>query len=145
MSKIFTIGFTKKSAEEFFSILAGAKVERLIDVRLNNMSQLAGFAKRDDLRYFLRTLCGIDYLHCLDLAPTQEILDSYKKNKESWSVYERDFINLLESRKADDKIPPELLKNSCLLCSEAEPLHCHRRLVAEYFLRKHGNFDIVHL
>ncbi len=109
------------------------------------MSQLAGFAKRDDLRYFLQAICGIDYLHCLDLAPTQEILDSYKKKQASWSVYERDFIKLLEDRKAENLLPPDLLKYACLMCSEAEPLHCHRRLVAEYFVRKHGNLEIVHL
>lgn len=145
MNRIYTIGFTRKSAEEFFSRLSGAKVERLIDVRLNNVSQLAGFAKKEDLRYFLQAICGIDYLHCLDLAPTQEILDSYKKKQADWSVYERNFIKLLEDRKAENLLPLNLLKNACLMCSETEPLHCHRRLVAEYFCRKHVNFEIVHL
>ena len=143
--KIVTIGFTKKTAEEFFTRLIRAGVKRVIDIRLNNVSQLAGFAKRDDLRYFLRTIGGIDYHHRPDLAPTQQILDDFKKNKGSWSDYEHDFRALLAARKAEMNITPELLDEGCLLCSEDKPLQCHRRLVAEYLLSKWRNVEIVHL
>jgi uncharacterized protein (DUF488 family) len=143
--KIFTIGFTKKSAEEFFTRLIRSGVKRVIDIRLNNISQLAGFAKRDDLRYFLHAIGGIDYVHLLDLAPTQEILDVFKKNKGNWSLYERDFLALLSARKVEGKINPELLHEACLLCSEEKPLQCHRRLVAEYLREKWDNVDIIHL
>jgi uncharacterized protein (DUF488 family) len=142
---IFTIGFTKKTAEGFFTLLTKAGVKRVIDIRLNNVSQLAGFAKRDDLRYFLRAIGGIDYLHRPDLAPTQQILDEFKKNKGSWPDYERDFLALLSARKAEANIAPELLHEGCLLCSEDKPLHCHRRLVAEYLRLQWGNVGIIHL
>ena len=142
---IFTIGFTKKTAEEFFTLLTKAGVKRVIDIRLNNVSQLAGFAKRDDLRYFLRSIGGIDYLHRPDLAPTQQILDAFKKNKGNWQDYERDFLELLSDRKAETNITPELLHEGCLLCSEEKPLQCHRRLVAEHLREKWGNVGIIHL
>jgi len=143
--KISTIGFTKKTAEEFFSILKRAGVQRVLDIRLNNVSQLAGFTKRDDLRYFLRAIGGIDYLHRLDLAPTQQILDDFKKSRGSWAAYERDFLELLSARKVESNITPELLDGGCLLCSEERPLHCHRRLVAEYLHSQWNNLEIVHL
>ncbi len=143
--KLFTIGFTKKTAEKFFSRLLRAGVKRVIDIRLNNVSQLAGFAKRNDLRYFLRTIGGMDYIHRPDLAPTQQILDDFKKNKGSWAVYEKDFLALLSAREVEKNIPPELLHEACLLCSEEQPAQCHRRLVAEYFLSKWSNVKIFHL
>ena len=130
--KVFTIGFTKKKAEAFFTRLMRAGVKRVIDIRLNNVSQLAGFAKRDDLRYFLQAIGGIDYMHRPDLAPTQEILDAFKKNKGSWPAYERDFLALLSARGVEKAITPDLLHEACLLCSEEKPAQCHRRLVAEY-------------
>lgn len=144
-TKIFTIGFTKKTAEEFFSRLIRAGVKRVIDIRLNNVSQLAGFAKRDDLRYFLRTICGMDYIHYPDLAPTQEILNNFKQNKGSWEIYEKDFLALLTTRQVGKKIKPELLNEACLLCSEDKPTQCHRQLVAEYFRAKWNNVKIFHL
>jgi uncharacterized protein (DUF488 family) len=143
--KIFTIGFTKKSAESFFTKLQQAGVKRLVDVRLNNVSQLAGFAKRDDLRYFVRTICGIDYLHLPQLAPTQEVLDDYKKNKGSWEVYERQFLGLMAERQIEHKVQRGLLEDACLLCSEEKPHHCHRRLVAEYLKEKWGDIQIEHI
>lgn len=143
--RLLTIGFTKKTAEEFFTRLARAKVKRVIDIRLNNVSQLAGFAKRDDLRYFLRTIAGIDYVHRPDLAPTQDILDAYKKSKGDWTVYEQEFLALLSARKVEEKIQPDLLQDACLLCSEEKPLHCHRRLVAEYLREKWRNVEIHHI
>ena len=129
---VFTIGFTKSSAEGFFSRLKGANVKRVLDVRLNNRSQLAGFAKRDDLQYFLKELGGIEYAHAPILAPTQEILDALKKHKGPWEEYERDFVALMRERRIEEKLSREELDGACLLCSEHQPHHCHRRLVVEY-------------
>jgi uncharacterized protein (DUF488 family) len=144
--KIFTIGFTKKSAETFFTRLQQAGVKRLVDVRLNNVSQLAGFAKRDDLRYFTKTICGIDYKHVPDLAPTASILDPYKKAKNGdWQLYEQQFLDLMKARRIEDSIPRELLDGACLLCSEEKPHHCHRRLVAEYLKEKWDDVVIDHI
>jgi uncharacterized protein (DUF488 family) len=143
--KIFTIGFTKKSAETFFTRLTNAGVRRLVDVRLNNVSQLAGFTKRDDLRYFTKAICNIEYVHLPDLAPTKDILDTYKKHKGEWPVYEEQFLNLMRSRRIEEKTSPEMLDGACLLCSEEKPHHCHRRLVAEYLKEKWGNVAIEHI
>lgn len=144
--KIFTIGFTKKNAETFFSRLQKAGVSRLIDVRLNNVSQLAGFTKRDDLRYFTKAICAIDYVHLPDLAPTAAILDPYKKVKNGdWNLYEHQFLELMQARHIEDTIPRELIDGSCLLCSEEKPHHCHRRLVAEYLKEKWGDVIIDHI
>jgi len=143
--RVFTIGFTQTSAEHFFSRLQRAKVKKMLDVRLNNVSQLAGFAKRDDLRYFLRAVASIDYEHRTELAPTQPMLDAYKKEKNPWADYERRFLDLMAARKIEDTVPREALDGACLLCSEDTPHHCHRRLVVEYLRAKWGDLDIVHL
>lgn len=143
--KLFTIGFTKKSAETFFTTLQGAGVKRLIDVRLNNVSQLAGFSKRDDLAYFAREICGIEYIHEPELAPTQEILDAFKKNKGAWKDYERDFLALMAERRIESRFQPAQLDGACLLCSEETPEHCHRRLVAEYLKGEWNGVEIRHL
>lgn len=143
--KIFTIGFTKKSAETFFTRLRNAGVKRVVDVRLNNVSQLAGFTKKDDLRYFAREICGIDYLHLPELAPTQDILDAYKKYKGDWSLYERRFLDLMRSRRIEERTSREILDGSCLLCSEEKPDRCHRRLVAEYLKEKWGDVAVEHI
>jgi uncharacterized protein (DUF488 family) len=143
--RIYTIGFTKKSAQEFFDRIKASGAKRLVDVRLNNVSQLAGFTKRDDLRYFVKVICGIDYLHLPALAPTQDILDEFKKNKGDWSVYERKFKELMVRRSVETAISREQIDGACLLCSEHEPRHCHRRLVAEYLHEHWGNVEIVHL
>lgn len=143
--KIFTIGFTRKSAETFFTRLREAGGKRLIDIRLNNMSQLAGFSKKDDLRYFAKAICNIDYMHLRDLAPTQDILDAYKKRKGDWREYERQFVDLMRSRRIENSTSREMLDGGCLLCSEETPLHCHRRLVAEYLSQHWGNVEIIHL
>jgi uncharacterized protein (DUF488 family) len=135
--KLFTIGFTKKSARRFFELLRTSGVERVVDVRLNNVSQLAGFAKKDDLAYFLREICGIDYVHLPALAPTQSMLDRYKKQSGDWESYEAAFI--------EATIPPEVVANSCLLCSEDQPHHCHRRLVTDYLSRHWGDLAVSHL
>lgn len=144
--KIFTIGFTKKSAEQFFAKLQAAGVRRLVDVRLNNVSQLAGFTKKEDLKYFTKAICHIDYVHLPALAPTAEILDPYKKAKNGdWPLYERQFLELMEARRIDETVPQEILDGGCLLCSEEKPHHCHRRLVAEYLKDRWGNVQIEHI
>jgi uncharacterized protein (DUF488 family) len=143
--KIFTIGFTKTSAEGFFTRLQKAGVNRLVDVRLHNVSQLAGFAKRDDLRYFLKAICCIDYIHRPELAPTDDMLDEYKKRGGQWSEYEKRFLDLMAVRHVEATIVPEALDGACLLCSEDKPHHCHRRLVAEYLMGKWHHVDITHL
>jgi len=143
--KIYTIGFTKKGAETFFGLLQDHPIKRVIDIRLNNVSQLAGFSKRDDLEYFLKELCSIAYIHLPELAPTKDILDEYKKNKGDWSVYETQFNQLMVDRNVETDFSPELFDHACLLCSEHEPENCHRRLVAEYLQEKWGNVEIIHL
>jgi uncharacterized protein (DUF488 family) len=142
---LYTIGFTKKSAEKFFGLLRRAGVATLVDVRLNNVSQLAGFAKRDDLRYFLAEICGVAYTHRLELAPTQPMLDDYKKHGADWAAYEERFLALMEQRRVEDVVPRELLDNAVLLCSEDKPHHCHRRLVAEYLARRWEGVTVEHL
>ncbi len=139
--KVFTIGFTQKSAQHFFHLLREAHVKRVVDVRLNNTGQLAGFSKQDDLIFFLREIAGIDYVHLPELAPTQDILDAYKKKKGSWEVYEQEFLSLMEKRRIDQTIARDIIEQSCLLCSEHKPHHCHRRLVADYLEKKWGRFD----
>jgi uncharacterized protein (DUF488 family) len=144
--KLFTIGFTKKSAETFFTRLKNAGVKRLVDVRLNNVSQLAGFTKKDDLRYFTRAICNIEYVHLPELAPTADILNAYKKAKNGdWQLYERQFLDLIRARQIENTTPRELLDGGCLLCSEEKPHHCHRRLVAEYLKDKWSDVDIEHI
>jgi uncharacterized protein (DUF488 family) len=144
--KLLTIGFTKKSAEIFFTRLKDAGVKRLIDVRLNNVSQLAGFAKKDDLRYFTKAICDIEYVHLPRLAPTAEILDQYKKVKHGdWQLYERQFLELMRARHIERTTPREILDSGCLLCSEEKPHHCHRRLVAEYLKEQWGDVEIEHI
>ncbi len=144
--KLYTIGFTKKSAKQFFEILNRAEVKKLLDIRLNNQSQLAGFTKKDDLEYFLKTICGASYHHLDLLAPTQDILDKLKKHKGSWSQYEQQFHDLMHERHAIDQLEKGFLEGpSCLLCSEPTAEYCHRRLVAEGFRNRWPDIEIVHL
>lgn len=142
---LYTIGFTKKNAQQFFDTLIKSGVKRVIDTRLNNVSQLAGFAKRDDLKYFLQKIGNIEYTHLLELAPTKNILDAYKKDKGDWEIYEKKFLQLMRDRKIEEQLSPDIVNGGCLLCSEAKPHHCHRRLVAEYLNEKWGNVKICHL
>ena len=144
MKAFFCLGFTKTTAEGFFYRLSKAKVKKLIDVRLNNVSQLAGFAKKDDLKFFTKTICNSGYEHLPEFAPTQVMLDEYKKSKGSWSVYAEKFLNLIAQRKIET-IDRSRLDAGCLLCSEDKPHHCHRRLVAEYLKDKWGDVEIEHL
>jgi uncharacterized protein (DUF488 family) len=142
---LFTIGFTQKTARAFFEALRAAGVRRVIDVRLNNTSQLAAFSKRDDMEYFLAQIGGIEYVHVPELAPTQEILDAYKKHKGSWAVYESAFRALLKGRGVERTLKRAIFDRGCLLCSEVEPAHCHRRLVAEHLEAAWGNVEVEHL
>ncbi len=142
---LFTIGFTKTTAECFFNRLKKAGVQRLIDVRLNNRSQLAGFAKQQDLEYFLKEIVGIDYIYRPEWTPTQDILDAYKKHKGNWNVYEVTFNELIGDRHIEQYTDVGMLNNACLLCSENTAEHCHRRLVAEYLQKKFEELEICHL
>ena len=143
--QLYTIGFTKKGAKTFFCELRDAGITKIIDVRLNNVSQLSGFAKRDDLMFFLNELCGCGYQHIPDWAPTKEILKSYRKKKIDWSEYIRRFTKLIKERKIENQITADDLNKACLLCSEPTPEQCHRRLVGEYLKEYFGNIEITHL
>ena len=144
--KVYTIGFTKRSAEGFFEAIKKAGIRQLIDIRLNNSSQLAGFAKKDDLRYFLKLICGVSYEHEPLLAPTQEILDAYRKSRDSWANYERDFFALMATRKMEIRLPRSVFDSpTALLCSERTAEQCHRRLVLEYLQSKWGDIEIVNI
>jgi len=143
--KLYTIGFTKKSASQFFETLRNAGVRRVVDVRLNNVSQLAGFTKKQDLAYFLEKIDDIRYVHAPLLAPTQPLLDSYKKRGAKWSEYEHRFLDLIKDRQIEASWAPEMRDGDCLLCSEERPDHCHRRLVAEYLAANIDGIRIQHL
>ncbi len=143
--KLSTIGFTKKSARRFFELLRASGVKRVVDVRLNNGSQLAGFAKRDDLAWFLDEICGIEYVHLPSLAPTADILGDYRKKRIGWGTCEDRFLELMRERRIEETIPKKVLNGGCLLCSEDQPHHCHRRLVAEYLNAHWGDVEIEHL
>jgi uncharacterized protein (DUF488 family) len=144
--EIYTIGFTKKSAAQFFRALRSAGIQQLIDVRLNNVSQLAGFTKKDDLAFFVRELCDADYHHEPLLAPTQDMLDRYKKHGGGWQRYEDEFLQLMASRSVETVIPRErFATKTVLLCSEPTPERCHRRLVVEYLGSRWGATHAIHL
>lgn len=143
--KLFTIGFTKKTARDFFGLLQKEGVKRIVDVRLNNVSQLAGFAKKNDLAYFLEKICNVEYVHTPELAPTKEMLDDYKKRGGDWETYEEKFLSLMKERKVENTLPKQIVSEGCLLCSEHKPHHCHRRLVAEYLKSHWGDVDVIHL
>ena len=143
---IYTIGFTQKSAEDFFTLIASNNIKRIVDVRVNNTSQLSGFAKRDDLSFFLSRLTQAEYVHLPELAPTKELLATYQKKKLSWTQYEEEFLNLMARRNIEKIIKINDLYDGCLLCSEHKPHQCHRRLVLEYLAKySETNFQIKHL
>ena len=143
--KLFTIGFTKKPAERFFGLLRASGAKRVVYVRLHNVSQLAGCAKRDDLRYFLSEICGMGYVHLPELAPTKEILDDYRKRGGDWKTYEVQFADLMRQRQIAESVAQDIISDGCLLCSEDRPNRCHRRLVAEYLNDHWGAVEIIHL
>lgn len=144
--EIYTAGFTKWRAQDFFESLKSAGIEQLIDVRLNNTSQLSAFAKRDDLRYFLGEICAASYVHEPILAPTQDLLDDFKKKGGRWNDYEKAFLELMTERRIEDRLDRSLFEpRSVLLCSEHSPDQCHRRLVVEYLGERWGDVKAVHL
>jgi uncharacterized protein (DUF488 family) len=146
MTILYTIGHTQKTLEEFIRLLQAAGVDAIIDIRLRNTSQLAGFAKRDDLAFLLREGFGIDYEHRPELAPTAAILDAYKSEGD-WAAYEHHFLPLLAEREAQI-LGDELLaryRQPCLLCAEPLPERCHRRLVAEWWAEHLADVEVVHL
>lgn len=145
MTKLFTIGFTEKSAETFFNLLKKAGVKKIVDTRLNNVSQLAGFAKGKDLEFFAKSIVGADYEHNINLAPTKELLKNYRDKKITWAQYEKEYISILEKRNIISKIDFKKLDGSCLLCSEHKPDMCHRRLLAEYLKKVNNEIEIIHL
>ena len=146
MITLYTIGFTKKSAEQFFELLKKHQVNKLIDVRINNGSQLAGFAKGSDLSYFLKQIGGIGYRHIIDFAPTKELLSDYRAEKVSWTEYEKIYTNMLDKRSVNAKYKLENFDKCCFLCSEETPEYCHRRLLAEHLKKQDPeNVRIVHL
>jgi uncharacterized protein (DUF488 family) len=143
--KLYTIGFTKTSAERFFRRLQNAGVTKIIDTRLHRDSQLAGFAKQKDLPFFLKEITNIGYEVSEILAPTKEILNGYRKKQLKWAEYEKLYNNLLRSRRVEKHVSPHALNCCCFLCSEATSKHCHRRLAAEYLARAWGSIEIIHL
>ena len=136
MIRLFTIGFTKSSAKGFFGRQSQAGVERVIDVRLQNTSQLTGFAKRDDLAFFLKSIAGIGYAEEPMLAPSPDVFADSRKGQLDWDGYSDRFRTLMTARRIDERLSPAELDRSCLLCSEAEPHFCHRRLVAEHLAER---------
>ncbi len=144
---LFTIGFAQKTASEFFKKISDNKIDLLIDIRLNNKSQLAGFTKGEDLEYFLKTICNCDYQHLLEFAPTKEILDDYRNKKISWIGYEDRFLPLIEDRKCVIGFNERFknYNNICLLCSEPKANMCHRRLVAEAIAKHNDGVVIKHI
>ena len=145
MIRLFTIGFTEKSASTFFTLLKTAGVRKIIDTRLNNVSQLAGFAKGKDLEYFAREIGDIGYEHSVDLAPSKELLSRYRDKSITWAQYETEYISILDTRNIVQQIDFEKLNDSCLLCSEHKPEMCHRRLLAEYLKKANKEIEIIHL
>ncbi|ARE66264.1 DUF488 domain-containing protein [Moraxella catarrhalis] len=142
---IYSIGFTQKSAEKFFKLISENNIQTLIDVRLNNTSQLSGFAKRDDLKYFLKELCNCEYIHIPDLAPTKEILKPYQDKKITWQSYEEKFLDLMAKRNIEKYLKESFFYQGCLLCSEHLPHQCHRRLVLEYLKQYNNSIQANHL
>jgi len=147
MKHIYTLGFTQKTAQEFFELLKKNGIEFVIDIRINNTSQLAAFAKYPDIKYFLKAICNIEYIHDTVFSPTEEIMKNYKSKKTDWQQYKIDFDELLMQRNIENYIKEKytLNKNICLLCSEAEPERCHRLLIAEKFTEVFKDIKIIHL
>lgn len=144
--RVSTIGFTKTSANSFFDRIKRSGTKKVFDVRLHNTSQLAGFAKADDLRFFLREICHAEYVHEPLLAPTDQMLKAFKRDKGDWSRYADQFLQLMTDRKIESRFNPNMFQDSCLLCSEATPHHCHRKLICEYLNDKwHGSLHVKHL
>jgi uncharacterized protein (DUF488 family) len=143
--RLYTVGFTKKTARDFFELLMRNHVKRVIDIRLNNKSQLAGFAKGEDLAYLLPKVAGIDYIYMPDFAPTKELLDGYRDGKVAWDEYEVEYLRILEERDIKKNIDWSRFDGACLLCSEETADNCHRRLLAEYLASINRDIEVMHL
>ncbi|MCL1872673.1 MAG: DUF488 domain-containing protein [Clostridiales bacterium] len=144
---IYTIGFTQKTAQRFFEIIQNNGIKLVIDIRLNNASQLAGFSKGNDLKYFLSKICGCDYTHRVDFAPTKEILDGYKGKIITWPEYEMQYTSLIYNRGSLGGFIEKYNKYQkvCLLCSEPTEANCHRRLFAEMLAKEYQQITIKHI
>jgi uncharacterized protein (DUF488 family) len=144
---LHTIGFTKKTAQQFFELIRSHDIKLLIDIRLNNVSQLAGFSKGNDLKYFLSAICDCDYEHRIDFAPTKEILDGYKGEQITWPEYEKHYNSLIFGRGAIRGFAEKYDKYQklCLLCSEPTAAYCHRRLLAEMIVNEYSQITIKHI
>ena len=139
--EIYTIGFTQKTAEEFFKILEDNNIEQILDVRLNNTSQLAAFTKKQDLKFFLKKIANINYYHFKFLAPTKEM----RKKVNDWQTYSSEYLNLLKERKVLEKLDKDFFKKkTCILCSEPLADDCHRGILANY-LKKHWKIEVVNI
>lgn len=145
MIKLYTIGFTGKSAQKFFELLENNGVKKIIDTRISNNSQLSGFAKGQDLKFFARRVAQVDYEHLLQFAPTRELLEQYRQKAITWDEYTVEYLNLLEMRDIKTSVEPASLHKCCLLCSEHSPEKCHRRLLAEYLQANYPDIEIIHL
>lgn len=145
MIRLYTIGFTEKSAERFFQLLEHNQVKKIIDTRVSNNSQLSGFAKGKDLAFFAKQLANIDYEHHLKFAPSRELLGAYRKKEISWDEYTEEYIGLLDERNISKEVDIASLHECCLLCSEHTAEKCHRRLLAEYFQQLNSDIEAIHL
>lgn len=145
MIELYTIGFTQKNAKRFFELLTSNEVEKIVDTRINNTSQLSGYAKAEDLAFFARAIGNMDYVHKEEFAPTKELLEKYRKKELSWAEYEVEYLNLLDMRKIKSKVDIQKMHKNCLLCSEHTAEKCHRRLLAEYLEHSNNEVKIIHL
>ncbi len=144
--EVYTIGFAGKTAQAFFGRLRSLGIKRLVDVRLNNTPQMAGFTKRQDLAFFLMEICGAEYVHEKSLAPTHDLLKGFRSGAIGWDEYERRYLELLEERRVGERLSRGLFEGpAVLLCSEPTPERCHRRLALEYLDRRWGGLEIVHI
>jgi uncharacterized protein (DUF488 family) len=145
---LYTIGFTKKSAEEFFTLLRENDVRMLLDIRLNNTNQLAGFTKQQDLAYFTRELLGIPYVHDPRFAPQAETISTYRKGKGAFGPFREEFMKTMEERRIREVIRADYsdrLDRCCLLCSEKDADSCHRKIVAELMQEVYPDLEVIHL
>lgn len=143
---VYSIGFTHKTARGFFDTLKANRIERLLDVRLSNTSQLAGFTKQSDLEYFLKEICGAEYVHEPLLAPSEDLFRAYRKEHGSWDALASGYLKLLKARRVESVLKPaDFKRRTVLLCSEATPDQCHRRLALEYLQKHWADLKIHHL
>ncbi|MFL9892324.1 DUF488 domain-containing protein [Paraburkholderia sp. RL17-381-BIF-C] len=143
---VTTIGFTGKTAQEFFDLLKNAEVRTVLDIRLSNTSQLAGFAKKQDLPFFLDRLCGAAYREMPELAPEPDLFKRYKAKELTWDDLAAAYVELIAKRRVENNLDVDLFRSACLLCSEHLPHHCHRRLALEYLnSRWNSRLKVTHL